>query len=173
MKKTLMILAAFAALFAWAANAATPNTWWVDDTYYGAAVQNGSEDYPFGTILAAVTNTACQAGDTIKVKPGTYDKDYYLYDDGTRQARVRVYINKKVNIVATGKKEETHIVGHWSSAEEEGGENTYHSGPMAVKCVFVTDDGQDSTLTGFTLRDGASIKVNGDFTIVCGGAIGV
>ena len=106
MKKTLMMLVATALLFALTTNAAPPNTWWVDDDCYGAAVQNGSEDYPFGTILAAVTNTACKAGDTIKVRPGTYDKDYYLYDDGTRQARVRVYINKKVNIVATGKKEE-------------------------------------------------------------------
>ena len=78
MKKTLTMMVAAALLFALTSNAATPNMWWVDDDSYGAAVQNGSEDYPYGTILAAVTNTACQAGDTIKVKPGTYDKDYYV-----------------------------------------------------------------------------------------------
>ena len=60
-----------------AAFAADPSTWWVDDDCYGAAVQDGSETHPFGTILAAVTNEACKAGDTIKVKPGVYDKDYY------------------------------------------------------------------------------------------------
>ena len=176
MKKTLMILAAFAALFAWAANAATPNTWWVDDTYYGAAVQNGSEDYPFGTILAAVTNTACKSGDTIKVKPGTYDKDYYAFTQTAGstdyEVRVRIYLAKKVNIIAAGSKEETHIVGRWSSAAE-GGDDTYHTGPTAVKCFYVANDGRDSTLTGFTLRDSASINLNGDYVAVNGGAISV
>ena len=74
-----VIHAAAAVFFAFAATAAfatDPNTWWVDDACYGAAVQDGSEDHPFGTILAAITNSACVSGDTIKVKPGVYDKDY-------------------------------------------------------------------------------------------------
>ena len=43
-----------------AAFAADPSTWWVDDDCYGAAVQDGSETHPFGTILAAVTNEAAR-----------------------------------------------------------------------------------------------------------------
>ena len=176
MKKTLMMLAATALLFALTTNAATPNTWWVDDDCYGAAVQNGSTNYPFGTILAAVTNSACQSGDTIKVKPGTYDKDYKVVEftsSGNRyEVRMRVYIDKKVNIVATGTKEETHIVGRLTS-KAEGGNDTYHTGPMAVKCVYVADGGLDSTLTGFTLRDSASTKTIVDNSTNNGGAISV
>ena len=58
------------------ATAFAANTWWVDDDNYGAAVRDGSEEHPFGSIHEALTNAACVAGDTIKVKPGTYDKDY-------------------------------------------------------------------------------------------------
>ena len=152
------------------------NTWWVDDDNYGAAVQDGSETNPFGTIIDAITNTACVAGDTIKVRPGIYDKGYYettvTISSTDYQVRYRVLFNKKLNIIATGTKEETHIVGHLSSVAE-GGNDTYHSGPTAIKCVRVTSDGENSTLTGFTIRDSASIDVSSDMTYIDGGAIGV
>ena len=175
-----VIHAAAAVFFAFAATAAfatDPNTWWVDDACYGAAVQDGSEDHPFGTILAAITNSACVAGDTIKVKPGVYDKDY---DERTAtmgstgyQIRTRVYIDKKVNIVATGTKDETHIVGRFCPVEE-GGNATYHSGPTAVRCVYVTANGRGSTLTGFTLRESATVNYSSaDYSWNCGGAISV
>ena len=171
-----VVLAVIATGLVFSASAADPNTWWVDDANYGAAVQDGSEEHPFGTILAAVTNSACVNGDTIKVKPGIYDKDY---DERTMtisgvdyQMRTRIWINKKVYIVATGTKEETHIVGRWTSAAE-GGSDTYHAGPQAIKPIRVTSNGLNSTLTGFTIRDGASINVYADYTYINGGAFGV
>ena len=99
------------------------------------------------------------------MKPGVYDKDY---DERTvslaannvtnyYQMRTRVYIDKKVNIVATGSKEETHIVGRFCPVEE-GGDPTCHSGSSAVRCVYVANAGRGSTLTGFTLRDSATLE---------------
>jgi len=171
-----MIVAAVA-FISFLAVAADPNTWWVDDANYGAEGRDGSEANPFGSIHEALTNEACVAGDTIKVKPGVYDKDY---DERTvtmsstgYQIRTRVYIDKKVNIVATGTKDETHIVGRFCPTEE-GGNATYHSGPTAVRCVYVTTNGKGSTLTGFTLRESATVNYSSaDYSWNCGGAISV
>ena len=166
------------AFLAFSAVAADPNTWWVDDAYYGAEVQDGSEMHPFGTILAAVTNAACANGDTIKVRPGIYDKDYYevTYTPTTStefQPRCRVWIDKNVNIVATGSKEETHIVGRLCPVEE-GGHATFHTGTTSIRCVTVDKGGLGSTLTGFTLRDGSTINYTGAVgRYSAGGAVGV
>ncbi len=172
-----VVLAVIATGLVFSASAADPNTWWVDDANYGAAVQDGSEEHPFGTILAAVTNSACVNGDTIKVKPGVYDKDYdertVTIKSSEYQMRTRVFIDKVVNIVATGSKEETHIVGRFCP-EEEGGHATYHSGPTAVRCICVAKAGFGSTLTGFTLRDSATVQATAvESSYHCGGAIGV
>ena len=70
------IAVAASAILPLGAQAADPNTWWVDDANYGAEGRDGSEANPFGSIHEALTNEACVAGDTIKVKPGVYDKDY-------------------------------------------------------------------------------------------------
>ena len=75
-KFPVAVAAVIATGLVFSASAADPNTWWVDDDNYGAAVRDGSEEHPFGSIHEAITNEACVAGDTIKVKPGTYDKDY-------------------------------------------------------------------------------------------------
>ena len=173
----LVVFAVSTAFLAATATAADPNTWWVDDANYGAAVQDGSDEHPFGTILAAVTNSACVNGDTIKVKPGIYDKDYdertVTIKSSEYQMRTRVFIDKVVNIVATGSKEETHIVGRFCP-EEEGGHATYHSGPTAVRCICVASAGRGSTLTGFTLRDSATVQATAvESSYHCGGAIGV
>ena len=173
-KNTTILLSVFLSLLAMAAD---PNTWWVDEANYGAAVQDGSEAHPFGTILAAVTNSACVNGDMIKVKPGIYDKDFYevtnTISDVDFVARSRIYIAKKVNIVATGTKEETHIVGRFCPVDE-GGHAVYKSGPTAVRCISVVAAGKGSTLTGFTIRDGATISYAGGSQFYNrGGAIGV
>ena len=115
------------------------------------------------------------------MKPGVYDKDY---DERTvslaannvtnyYQMRTRVYIDKKVNIVATGSKEETHIVGRFCPVEE-GGDPTCHSGSSAVRCVYVANAGRGSTLTGFTLRDSATLEAPlSESSYHCGGSISV
>ena len=163
------------------AQAVNPNIWWVDDANYGAPGRDGSEAHPFGSIHEAITNEACVTGDTIKVKPGIYDKDYdermVRVNNVDYQMRTRVCITKKVNIIASGTKEETHIVGRFSPANE-GGHATYLCGPTAVRCVWVSADGRGSTLTGFTLRDSATINPSAtvskaDNSYNCGGAVAV
>ena len=117
-EKIVLAAIAFAvgAVFSSSASASS-NTWWVDDANYGAAGRDGSETNPFGSIHEALANEECAAGDTIKVKPGVYDKDFdertVKMGNSNYQMRTRVYLNKKVNIVAVGSKEETHIVGRF------------------------------------------------------------
>ena len=177
-EKIVLAAIAFAvgAVFSSSASASS-NTWWVDDANYGAAGRDGSETNPFGSIHEALANEECAAGDTIKVKPGVYNKDFdertVKMGNSNYQMRTRVYINKKVNIVAVGSKEETHIVGRFCPVSE-GGNATYYSGPTAVRCVYVTANGQGSTLTGFTLRESATpTYADADYSYNCGGAVSV
>ena len=153
------------ALFA--LNGLCANTWYVDDDNYSEACGDSATAYiaagfdgtttnkAFGTIQAAISYSNCKAGDTIKVMPGTYDKGYYTETpSGSNKMRNRLYINKKLNIVAYGTKEETHIVGRWMPTSE-GGNATYHTGTNAIRAVRVPSGGRGSTLRGFTIRDSA------------------
>ena len=109
------------------------------------------------TIQAAIDNPDCKDGDTIKVLPGIYDQGCHEESDknGNVLTRSRVYIDKRVNIIATGSKDETHIVGRFCPVEE-GGDATYATGPTAVRCIRVPASGNGSTLTSFTIRDSAT-----------------
>lgn len=175
-------LCAAAGLIAGTASAAG-NVWWVDDDNYRAdcvdaaayiaAGYDGAEpDKAFGTIQAAIDNPDCKDGDTIKVLPGIYDQGCHeeFNTSGTLLTRSRVYINKRVDVIATGSKDETHIVGRFCPVEE-GGDATYATGPTAVRCVLVASKGANSTLTGFTIRDSATTGGTSTSANNCGGAI--
>jgi len=129
------------------------NVWWVDDDNYGKSGLDGtSAEKAFGTIQDAIDNSNCTDGDTINVLPGTYDQGSSTF--GSRN--YRVLVNKRLDIKATGSKDETHIVGRFCPVDE-GGDETYGTGPTALSCVIVPKAGLGSSLTGFTLRNGASI----------------
>ena len=150
------------------------NIWWVDDEWYGKG-GDGSEARPFGTIVDATTNAAVSAGDTIKVMPGTYDKGLHeedtVKDNVNIKLRSRVYLNRKLYIVAVGSKEETHIVGRLCP-ESEGGDPVYKTGPSAVRGIRVGGSAEGSTLTGFTIRDcAASINKTGTSAYWSGSAV--
>ena len=124
------------------------------DTFYVAtngvdAVGNGSESSPFGTIQYAADTAS--PGDTILVAPGIYDKGGKSNGFGMN----RVFIEKRLTIRATGKKEETHIVGAHDAGGNEG------IGPDAVRCIGVTTNSvnlADTIIEGFTIRDGAAFS---------------
>ncbi|MBP3406839.1 MAG: hypothetical protein J6N18_12110, partial [Kiritimatiellae bacterium] len=143
------------------------NIWYVDDDNYGKAEMDGkSPETAFGTIQEAIDAETTLSGDTIKVLPGTYNQNFYEETDtnGTAITRNRVYIYKKLNIVATESKEETHIVGML----DNGG-----AGADAIRCIRVASAGNGSTLTGFTIRDSATFKVETTSAYYCGGAVSV
>ena len=160
------------------------NVWWVDDNnydsgydsdpaaYIAAGLDGTSAGKAFGTIQAAIDNPDCKDGDTIKVLPGIYDQGCHEESDknGNVLTRSRVYIDKRVDIIATGSKDETHIVGRFCPVEE-GGDATYATGPTAVRCIRVPASGNGSTLTSFTIRDSATTGGTSTSVYNCGGAV--
>ena len=163
----LLVLAASASIGLPLFGETAANIWYVDDDNYGKAEMNGkSLETAFGTIQEAIDAETTLSGDTIKVLPGTYNQNFYEETDknGTAITRNRVYIYKQLNIVATESKEETHIVGKL----DNGG-----AGADAIRCVRVASTGNGSTLTGFTIRDSATFKVETTSAYYCGGAVSV
>lgn len=153
---------------------AEANVWWVDDDNYGKTGMDGTSAVTaFGSVQEAIDNPACLSGDTIKVLPGIYDEGVVeSRDDDTITERNRIVIGKKLNIVAVGSKEETHIVGR-HSPESEGGNPESGTGPTAVRCVRVTEGGLGSTLSGFTIRDSATCERLIGNAEGCGGSVSV
>ena len=121
-------------------------------TYYVAtngvdAVGRGSEAEPFETIQYAIDKA--ESDSTIWVKPGVYDKGWATnrLSNGAVHTN-RVSLTKKIHLKATANAAVTHIVG----APDP---NTGGVGPAAIRCVVSPNgDSKDSTITGFTLRDG-------------------
>ena len=132
----------FATTFLFAATAAE---------YYVATngvdeVGRGSEASPFQTIQYAIDSAS--AGSTIWVKPGTYDKGGAENASASGVHSNRVVLTKKIHLKSTDGAAVTHIVGAPDPA-------TGGVGPNAVRCVVSPNNNSaDSTITGFTLRDG-------------------
>ena len=123
-------------------------------------------------IQAAVD--LCASGDTVKVAEG-------VYDDGVTtcafdNARARVVITNKINLVATGAKEKTIIPGAFDPT-------TGGVGPGSVRCVYMYYQGvsskanywvksKDSIVRGFTLCNGAaSSGYGGGISMAAGYAV--
>ena len=91
MKLKIATIAAAATMAAWSAAAA--NVWWVDAANYGKPDLDGrTEETAFSTIQDALDDEAFEENDTVKVKPGVYDKgETYQSDSGMTN---RVVISK-------------------------------------------------------------------------------
>ena len=109
-------------------------------------VGRGSEANPFQTIQYAIDSAS--AGSTIWVKPGVYDKGGAENASASGVHSNRVVLTKKIYLKSTDGAAVTHIVG----APDP---NTGGIGPKAVRCIVSPNNNSaDSTITGFTLRDG-------------------
>lgn len=118
---------------------------YVDAGWYGKG-GNGDESSPFGTIQDAID--ASEAGDTIYVAPGTYDKGGKA--DGTTANIVtnRVFVDKKLTIKSLGSASDTFITGRF-----DPGTGMY--GPAAIRAVRVQSAAAGSRIEGFTLCNSA------------------
>lgn len=107
----------------------------------------GTESLPYLTIQAAIDAETTEAGDTIKVKPGIYATGGRVYDGDVIQARV--VVDKAVDVVSTGGRKVTEIVGLVDPSTGSYGEG-------AVKCVRVTSAADGKRMEGFTFRNGTT-----------------
>ncbi len=121
------------------------------DTFYVAtngvdAVGRGSEESPFETIQYAIDSAS--SGSTIWVKPGIYDKGGAESTNTTTHLN-RVVLTKVIHLKSTDGAAVTHIVG---APDPDTGD----VGPKAVRCIISPSDNKalNSSITGFTLRDG-------------------
>ena len=138
-----IILAAFACVSV----SALADIWWVDAKNYGKGGMTGAADAAFGTIQEAIDSTATKDGDTIKVRPGTYDRDSTF--DGFAQSRV--VVTKKLTIESAGSRADTFIVGRHTSASDVND---------GIRCVYAPVKG--TVIRGFTLKDGGVMGTTTD-----------
>ena len=108
----------------------------------------GSESLPYLTIQAAIDAETTVAGDTVKVKPGVYATGGKVC--GSDVILSRVVIDKAVDVVSTGGRKVTEIVGKYDPLASNG------YGEGAERCVRVTSAADGKRLEGFTLRDGST-----------------
>ena len=91
---------------------------WVDRESGIDGEGRGGESTPFASIQAAVE--AASDGDTVYVRPGIYDNGFKVDAHGNTN-RVMVS-DKKLRIVATGTRAETHIVELTKALRRQGHE---------------------------------------------------
>ena len=129
-----------------------------NDGWNGEAAvhQEGTSVGPKRTIQAAVGLADGTTATTISVAPGVYGADQGATSVDGNGTLNRLVIDKaNVTIVATGGKEDTHIVGARDDSVAFG------QGPNAVRCIYVKTVApatlyQGIVIKGFTIRDGAT-----------------
>ncbi len=106
--------------------AAAPKTWWVDTWPYGNNANAGTETAPFRSITYAMTKAV--SGDTIMVKPGTYDAP-----DET----LPIYLKAGVRLTSSG-----------------GAEVTIIDANSTASVVSIVNASAGTELSGFIIREG-------------------
>ena len=106
------------------------------------------------TLNALFSTVTLYTGDTVWVKPGTYDSGYQL--DSSNEC-ARVIIPDGITLRSTGGKAVTIIEGGATGGGAEGAD--------PIRCVRMT--GSTSRLIGFTLRNGKGAYGGGVAAYVC------
>mgnify|MGYP003320124114 CR=1 FL=1 len=135
-------------VFATAFSAVAGNVYYVDANY-GSDLNDGlgpGADHACKTLKYVLENKvdAKNGGDTVYAAPGEY-KEGICTNSSTYY---RAYVPWKTKLIATGRKDETFIIG----AKDPDPALDYEGcGPNAVRCCFV---GQHSVVKGFTICGG-------------------
>ena len=132
--------------------------------------QTGLDGKSVATAYATIQEAVDVAsdGDTIIVEPGEYatgGKTFsHTYKTGelagqTRTCLNRVYIDKKLTIVAASDDPAATVIrgAHDTLTPQDG--NALGIGPGAIRCVRVDSSGVGTVLKGFTLADGCAQAV--------------
>ena len=140
------------------------NEWYVD-VVSGKDTNDGkTSETPFQTIRAATAQAA--SGDVIKVAEGTYgDLEGAEKRVDSATSLCRVILPAGVTLEATGKAENTIIVGAPSTDESADSDG---NGPGAVRCVFA---GTGASVRGVTLTGGHTDIAAGTDNDNAGGAL--
>lgn len=127
------------------------DTWWVDCQMDDYAGHDGkSEEAAFKSIQEAVD--AAAAGDTIKVKPGDYNKGVSESTEGTtKSGKSRVRIDKRLTIEGTGSAADTFVTGELDSDPTYSG-----CGVNAVRCFYILTAAKGTVIANMTIRNGGT-----------------
>lgn len=109
---------------------------------------------PYTNWAGAATNVqdaidAAMAGEIVFATNGVYGAGGKVLADGVTN---RVALDKAVAVVSVNGYGSTAIAGAWDPASTNG--------PLAVRCAWLTNG---AVLSGFTLRDGATLPFDGVF----------
>ena len=149
----------FLALTLGATLATAANEWHVSKADGNDTTGDGSTNAPFATIQRAVD--AAAAEDTVYVRPGVYDEGEqsglsWRLSDYSGNSKVRVKVTKKLNIYATGNRDETVILGNigttWVDPNRKG-VPTYATDNIG--CMLIDTAASGTVVKGITFRDGA------------------
>lgn len=120
------------------------------------------------TIQAAVN--LCSNGDTVIVDDGEYsDTTSWTATDGgtTYTIPTVVQISKRIHLLSRNGKHKTHIVGQWANTSTGvANDGTAH------RCIYVGNNGANSLIEGFTIRDGSvAAATAGNKSYDCGAGV--
>lgn len=141
--------------------------WYVDDGKGNDDTGTGTLELPFKTIRRAIN--AASADDTIYVQPGVYDEGttpglLWQYGGAAGYQATRVVVDKKLNFIGIGRREETVILGDYGDPNL----NVYYR-TNSVACVLIEKEGSGSTFRNFTFKDGNSHQSAGSDALASGG----
>ena len=141
------VRAAIISSVAVAAFAASGATYYVDanngnDGRDGSSPQIGAGDVGPMRTLVGVMGLGLNSGDVVYAAPGFYDD---LTDNG-----YRVKIPTGVKLIASGRKEETFILGE-AAPDTAADRDSLGNGTGAIRCAYLN---ADARLVGFTLTGG-------------------
>ena len=101
---------------------------------------------PKKTLAAAMAIPGLTSGDIVYAAEGSYTSETIEYSS----ALYRVVVPQGVRLIASGKAENTYIVGESSPIGTEGNDDL-GNGPGAVRCAYLD---KDAHIIGFTLTGG-------------------
>lgn len=121
--------------------------WFADAAKPAGSGDGKSAATAFHTIQEAVNEAA--ANDTVWVAPGMYDDGETTGpSSGEIVQKCRVVIDKKINLFASGNRDNTFIVGSYAGLADP------KDSPDAVQCIYITSAAAGTVIKGFTLKDG-------------------
>ena len=138
---------------------AVANEWYVSKAEGNDATGDGSTNAPFATIQRAVD--AAAADDTVWVHPGVYDTGTtnglsWTLASYSGNSQVRVKVTKRLNIYATGNRDDTVILGNIGTTWVDPSRTivpTYATDNIG--CMLVDTAASGTVVKGITFRDGA------------------